>query len=305
MEFNHPLSDASWDDVRLFLAALQHGSFTAAATALRVGQATMSRRMASLERVIGHSLFDRSRGGLAPTPAAKQLQPWAEAMAASMRNAQASLAGLEVAPAGVVRLTCAPGLAVDFGPMLFRRLRVKHPGIVLEVLADMRTRDIANHEADVALRNVAPAGGPLLVRKLVEFPVGLYASPELLRRLPARPQLRQVPLVGWSEELPALAAALAPLPCPRVMVTNDFLTMCAAVEAGLGAMVTTSGQAAIRGFRRIPTAFPEVANAPLFLVTHQALRHVPRVEAVIQVLDEVVLSLSPSARMKGTSPSPR
>lgn len=296
MKTSHPFSNASWDDVRLFLAAVEHGSFTEAARALGVGQATLSRRIAALERQVGHSLFDRSRSGLTLTSAANQLLPWAEAMGASMREAAATLAGLEMAPEGRVRLTCAPGVAVDFGPLLVRRLRAKHPKLVVEVLAELRLRDLTAYEADLALRSQPPASGPLLVKKLGELPVGLFASKDLVRRLPARPRLDQVPLLGWSEELPTLHAALAGLPCPRTMVTNDFLTMCAAASAGLGAMMTTTVQAGLRGLVRVDVPLPLAPLAPLYLVTHEALRRVPRVAAVFEAIEGLWADLEPRSR---------
>jgi DNA-binding transcriptional LysR family regulator len=292
MKTSHPLSNASWDDVRLFLAALEHGRFTAAAKVLGVGQATMSRRIAALEQEVGHLLFDRSRGGLTPTHAALQLRPWAEAMASSMKDAGAALAGLEASPEGRVRLTCAPGVAVDFAPLLLKRLRARHPRLVIELLSDTRMRDVAAHEADIALRNQAPTAGPLVVKKLIEFEVGLFASRALLSRLPERPRLDQVPLLDWSDELPTLAAALAPWPCPRTLVTNDFLAMCAAAEVGLGAMVTSSAQARLRGLLPVPAPFPPVPPAPMYVVTHQALRQVPRVVAVLAALDGMVRELA-------------
>jgi DNA-binding transcriptional LysR family regulator len=313
MKTSHPFSNASWDDVRLFLAALDHGSFTDAAKALGVGQATMSRRVAALEAAVGHALFDRSRGGLSPTRAAQQLRPWAEAMGAAMRDAGATLAGLEAAPEGRVRLACPPGVAVDFLPPMLKRLRVQHPKLLVEVLADVRVRDLAAHEADVAIRSVAPTGGPLLVRKLCDAPVGLFAAAELVRRLPTKARLEHVPLIGWSDDVPALRAALAAIPCPRVMETNEFLTMCAAAEAGVGAIVTTAVQAKLRGLVEVPVAFPPVPPSSFLVVTHQALRQVPRVVAVIDALEALIAGLglaspggvsrSPSHRRKGTSPS--
>lgn len=310
MKTSHPFSDASWDDVRLFLAAVEHGSFTTAAKALGLGQATLSRRVAALERQLGLSLFDRHRGGLSVTPAGRRVIPWAESMAAAMRDASAALAGLEATPSGRVRVTCAPGVAFDFGPVLVRRLRVAWPQLLVEVLADARVRDLSAHEADIALRSSAPSAGPLLVKKLLEVPVGLYASKTLLRRLPRRPTLAQVPLLDWSDELPTLAQALAPLPCPRAMVTNDFLTMCAAAEAGIGAMVTTSLQAELRGLQRVDVPFPTVPPQPMYLVVHQALRRVPRVQVVVEAIEALLreltprVSRSPTAPQGTTSPSP-
>lgn len=291
MKSSHPFSNASWDDVRLFLAAVEHGSFTDAAKALGVGQATMSRRIAALEADVGHALFDRSRGGLTPTHAAQQLVPWAEAMGASMREAAAAMAGLEEVPAGRVRLTCPPGVAVDFSPKMLKRLRVKYPALVVEVLADVRMRDLTAHEADIAIRSSPPATGPLLVRKLCEAPVGFFASAEFVKRLPAKARLDQVALIDWSDEVTSLAQALSALPCPRAMVTNDFLTMCAAAEAGIGAIVTTVAQGQLHGLVRVPVAFPEVPPSPFYVVTHQALRRVPRVVVVIDAIEQLLADL--------------
>jgi DNA-binding transcriptional LysR family regulator len=164
-------------------------------------------------------------------------------------------------------------------------------------------RDLAAHEADLALRSSVPGAGPLIVRKLLELETGLYGSKEFVRRLPARARLDQVPLIGWSEELPTLAQALAQLPCPRAMLTNDYLAMCAAAEAGIGAMLCSSGQADVRHLERVAVTLPALPKLPLYLVMHQALRNVPRVMAVVEAI-ESLLSRSPSGARKATSPSP-
>lgn len=288
MATTHPLSDVPWDDLRIFLAAQRGGSFTAAARALGLGQATLSRRIAALEEGVGHRLFDRSRDGLRMTAAAGRLAPFAEAIEASVKSAAASLAGLEARPAGLVRLACAPGTAADLGPSIVKRLQRDAPLVTLELLADYRVRDLAAHEADLAIRNAAPRSGPLLVRRLAELSVGLFVSPGLLRRLPKRLRLEQLPLLDWSEELPGLRAQLAALPCPRTLFTNDWFAMRAAAIAGLGAIATTSVQAKLAGLRPVPLELPPVPKVPLYLVTHEALRSVPRVAAVVRAVEALV-----------------
>jgi len=285
MATNHPFSEVPWDDLRIFLAARRGGSFTAAARALGLGQATLSRRIAALERLVGHRLFDRSRDGLRATAAAERLSPFAEAIEASVTAAGASLAGLEARPAGLVRLACAPGTAADLGPSIVERLQRDAPLVRLELLADYRVRDLAAHEADLAIRNTAPRTGPLLVRRLAELSVGLFVSRALLRRLPKRLRLQELPLLDWSEEAPALRAQLAPLPCPRTLYTNDWFAMRAAAIAGLGAIATTTVQARLAGLVPAPLALPPVPKVPLYLVTHEALRAVPRVAAVVRAIE--------------------
>jgi DNA-binding transcriptional LysR family regulator len=50
----------NWDDLRFFLCAAQEGGFGAAARRLATQQSTVSRRVASLERLLGGALFDRT-----------------------------------------------------------------------------------------------------------------------------------------------------------------------------------------------------------------------------------------------------
>ena len=61
--------EPSWDDMRLFLAVAETGSFSAAARRLRLGQPTLSRRMAELESGLGEALFERRAQGCVLTAA--------------------------------------------------------------------------------------------------------------------------------------------------------------------------------------------------------------------------------------------
>ena len=52
-----------WEDIRYFVALARHGTLSATARALRVNHATVARRVASLERLLGRALFDRRADG--------------------------------------------------------------------------------------------------------------------------------------------------------------------------------------------------------------------------------------------------
>lgn len=62
-----------WDNLRYFLAVMEHGSTKRAAVALRVDQTTCARRIGALEASIGLELFTRESGRYLPTKDALEL----------------------------------------------------------------------------------------------------------------------------------------------------------------------------------------------------------------------------------------
>ena len=60
---------ASLIDIRLFVAAYEERSFTAAAERENATQSGVSQHVAKLERLLGVQLFVREKGRIAATPA--------------------------------------------------------------------------------------------------------------------------------------------------------------------------------------------------------------------------------------------
>ncbi len=54
-------ANASWDDLRAFVAVAAHGSMNQAGLALGESQPTIGRRMRRLERALGVALLERGR----------------------------------------------------------------------------------------------------------------------------------------------------------------------------------------------------------------------------------------------------
>ncbi len=70
----------SWDDLRLNLSVARNGGLAGAVPTAQLSAPTLSRRMVSLERVLGLSLFIRRRDGYDLTSAGNQLLELAEAV---------------------------------------------------------------------------------------------------------------------------------------------------------------------------------------------------------------------------------
>ena len=70
----------NWDDTRVFLALCREHTLRGAARALHVDQATVGRRLASLEAALGSTLFLRTSSGYLLTPAGEAAFELAEKM---------------------------------------------------------------------------------------------------------------------------------------------------------------------------------------------------------------------------------
>src|SRR5580700_673778 len=100
-----------WDDVRFFLAIARSRSLSGAARALRVDHATVGRRIAAFEELLGSKLFDRTPDGLTLTAAGQAILSQCEAMESSAASVDRLVAGHDTRLSGTVRIASTEGLA--------------------------------------------------------------------------------------------------------------------------------------------------------------------------------------------------
>ncbi|WP_176316196.1 LysR family transcriptional regulator, partial [Burkholderia territorii] len=101
-----------WEDIRVFVALARHGSLSAAARALSVSHATISRRLLSLEQPLGERLVERRPDGYVLTAAGTRTLGSASEMEAAA--AQLGRGGTDDSPRGLVRINAPPSLAQHF-----------------------------------------------------------------------------------------------------------------------------------------------------------------------------------------------
>src|SRR5688572_2714979 len=175
--------DLDWNDVRLFLAVAEHGSLSRAARWLKVGQPTVSRRLAELEERLGYPLFQRGVEGAALTSQgerwlapAKQMAEWAGELTRTAERADAE-------PSGVVRISAPPGVAYEFVAPFAKKLAERHPELALEVSSRVEYVDLARREADLALRTRAPTQRDLLSVASFSHRNDAFVAPSYAKRL--------------------------------------------------------------------------------------------------------------------------
>lgn len=286
----------SWDDQRIFLAVLEEGSLSGAARRLELSHATVRTRIEALEAALGTVLFTRSINGLAPTDSALALHEPAFAMAMACDR----FVRLATAPpgevAGVVRVSVPEFMGIEVVPAMLKAIRDAHPAIHIELSLSNVPADLLAQEVDVAVRTMAaPAQDALIARKVADIPLGFFASAAYLERrgVPATSaDLTSHDLIGPDRDrsdralVRTLTARLgADFGSVRfVLRTDSHPAQLAAVRAGLGIGVV---QVPV-GSRdpRLCRVLPElvVARVGTWIVTHENLKQVPKVRAVLDAL---------------------
>lgn len=166
----------NWDDLRVFLAINRAGSLSGAGRALGVDQTTAARRLAALEARLGATLFLRTKQGFVLTDAGRQACETGEAMERLAVSFERQAEQADERIAGDVRVTTTDALAVDFVLPAIERLRVAYPDVRIILTTTRRLLDLSRREADIAIRTVRPTQSELIVRRLAQWDVGLYAA---------------------------------------------------------------------------------------------------------------------------------
>ena len=286
----------NWDDVRLFLALCRSRTVGGAARSLGVDASTVSRRLAALEDRLAATLFDRGRDGTAPTKAAEDLMPVAEEIEQGVARFASAAEGLEREASGLVRITCPPDVADVVVAPLLRELLSRHPALRVDLDPGEAVLDLTRREADLALRTVRPVRGDLIVTRLMTVGWVLVAAPKLARALGTLRAWTDAPWVGWGERYakvgPARWHAKYLRDADPVVRADSLMVQLAVVTAGVGVALVPAPSVAHYGLVPVKigaTLRPAAEEWPvdeLFLVTHRALRDVPRVRVVWDLLVE-------------------
>jgi DNA-binding transcriptional LysR family regulator len=292
-----------WNDIRAFIAVADSGSTLAAGRLLRVSQTTAARRVAALEAALGLTLFERRQAGYQLTEAGAALLDKARAVEAAASGFTDAAAAEARSVSGAVRLTAIEIYALTLLPPILRDLHDAWPAIRIELDTSDAVRDLAAGEADIALRNSkSPQGGGLVGRRIADDPWTVYCSRAYAaahRRPRTREDLKGHAFVGgggpgvwrayraWLERY-GLEEAVA-------MQQDSTTGMLAAVRAGIGLAVLPCFLAD-REPDLVRVLPPETASTSgIWLLTHERVRHAPRVRTVIDFIADRLTRLARAA----------
>ncbi len=252
--------------LRIFLAVINTGSFTAAADAIGLSQSAVSHSVASLERELGIALFARERAGAVAIPPAERIADHARKMLTLEEAIGREADGVRGAERGRVRLGTFPSVSTRVLPGLLGGMRLRHPGI--EVIPLTGTDDevrgwIAAGTVDVGVVTL-PARGMDTLPLAVDAYIALVptAHPLAIRASVRVAELAGEPFVMGQPECERVVAAMFRRACaaPRQrVVALDVATMLAMVQEGLGVTIVPefAVPANVSGVSALPLDPPE------------------------------------------------
>ncbi len=142
------------DDLRLFVAAVDGGSLTAAAARNNVVVAAVSARLKRLEDAFGLQLFERTGRGIRPTLAGDMLVRHARKLMEDARQVEYELDQFAAGHGGQVRLLSNTNMLAEHMPQALGKFLALHPGTTV-VVEDRPSFEVVgalrNGEADIGI----------------------------------------------------------------------------------------------------------------------------------------------------------
>jgi len=290
----------NWSDYPIFLAVAETGSLTAAGKKLQMSQPTVGRRVRALEEHFGAPLLKKENGQMVPTTFGHGVLEHITRMQEEASAIDRSSASLEHSLSGVVRISATEGIGTAWLPPVLQVFRESHPNITFDIGIGFRSFNLAQREADIALRWKSPGEqNSLIARKVADVTFGLFASSHYLQRRGTPTSLEDL---SGHDAVIAMVKDEMPLwlhdddgntlfmPKNVTFRTNNIWAFDNAIASGFG--IGALPLCSCGMFWNDPTitrVLPNVSQQEsLYLVAHEDLRRSTRIRAVYDFIADAM-----------------
>jgi DNA-binding transcriptional LysR family regulator len=284
-----------WDDIRLFLALARTRRLGAASRVVAQNATTVARRIQRMERTLQTTLFENTVAGYVLTQDGQALLQRAERIEREALEIAQVVGRGGTALSGPIRVSVSEGFGSHVLAPRLASFTAEHPGITVDLIASTGILNPSRREADIAVMLSRPKAGPLLVRKLTDYRLALYAHPSFLAKAaPIRDvsDLLDRTLIGYVPDLVAAPELhyLAELD-PRLQASVRSSSINAQAEliaagAGCGILPTFIADRTPGLMHVLPEAV--AITRTFWLVVHRDVRQIARIERFIGWLYDTV-----------------
>lgn len=219
----------------MFLALGRYRSLSAAARALQVNHATISRRIQSLEDSIGKKLVERRPDGYVLTAAGELALQAALGMetAAQLLTRADRHAAEEIR--GVVRINAPPALTHAFLAARLAQVTRLHPGLDIDLATDLHAISLDRRKADIAVRIGKPADGDVIARSVAKLAYGFYGTEDLCEEVESGAAPVFISFDEQNSDMPEASWLARQFPRARVAFrAENQVLQASAAQAGAG-----------------------------------------------------------------------
>ena len=288
---------SNWSDYPILLAVAETGSLTAAGRKLSMSQPTVGRRIRALEDHFGTPLLKKEDGELVPTSFGHSMLDHIRRMQDEASAIDRSSATLEDSLAGVVRLSATEGIGTAWLPPVLQMFRASHPDILIDLGIGFKNYNLAQREADIAVRWMGPGDqNSLIGRKVATVTFGLFASEAYLQQKGAPQSLEELKhhdgvmaTIMDDKQLWLMDNDGQPqyLPGRVTFRSNSIWAFDEAIANGYGIGAMPVCGSSVNKNESIRRVLPNVSQQEdIFLVAHEDLRRSARIRAVFDFLVE-------------------
>lgn len=169
-------------EMAVFARVVEANSFSGAAQRLGISKASVSKRVATLERALGARLLNRTTRRLSLTEIGRAYYQHCAQVVSEAEAGELAVLHLRAAPRGVLKLTT---------PVAFGRLHVapaipdflaRYPEMSVQMVMEDRVSDLAKEGYDVAIRMLAAPPPNVVARRLAPVRWVVCAAPTYLER---------------------------------------------------------------------------------------------------------------------------
>ena len=289
----------NWSDYPILLAVAETGSLTAAGKKLNMSQPTVGRRVRALEDHFGTPLLKKESGQLVPTSFGQSVLDHVRRMQDEAAAINRSSASLEDSLSGVVRISATEGIGTAWLPPVLQVFRQSHPDMLFDVGIGFQEFNLAQREADIALRWMGPGSqNSLIARKVADVTFGLFASASYIQKKGNPSSLDDlkghdavIAMIHDDDPLWIHDENKNPINMPENVTfrTNNIWAFKNAIAAGygIGALpLCSSGMLQGVPITRVLPNFGQIEG--LYLVAHEDVKRSARIRAVYDFLADAM-----------------
>lgn len=185
------------DLMRTYIRIVEAGSLSAAARQLETTQATVSRRLQSLESLLGVKLLLRTTHAMKLTDDGERCYQHAKRVADAWVALEDELSQSDDEPVGILRVRAPHAFGQEqlLGPLT--QFLERHPQLSVEWMLNDKNVDFLSANIDCAIRVGAEVDPATVSVLLAEVPRCMVASPALLSRFPVVETPQQLSALPW------------------------------------------------------------------------------------------------------------